>query len=122
MPANGLNDTGTRCPRRSFVTLQPPGIGVGTGYLIISAIPLEQMGFPKLSGAAPSSYAEPILRTVPRWVAGLALFLGALHQLQRRQSAIADQTESAEPSGGEDTVLMGCESPAEAGRSTEGPS
>lgn len=64
--------------------------GGGTSYLLLCAIPLERMGFPKLSAAAPGGYAEPILRTVPGWVVGLALFLGALHRLQQRQAAEAE--------------------------------
>lgn len=78
--------------------------GGGTSYLLLSAVPFEKLGLPKLSASAPGHFAEPILRTVPGWVAGLALFLGALHQLQRKPrssdveaavpaSATADQAE-----------------------------
>lgn len=69
--------------------------GGGTSYLILSAIPLEKMGFPALPATASGHYAEPILRTVPGWVAGLALFLGALHQLRRGERPAAGTGEGA---------------------------
>lgn len=58
--------------------------GGGTSYLILSAIPLERFGLPRLAPTAPGAFAEPILGAVPGWVVGLALFLGALHRLQSR--------------------------------------
>jgi formate dehydrogenase iron-sulfur subunit len=57
----------------------------GTSYLILSAIPLEQLGFPKLAPFAHGAYAAPILSAVPGWIVGLGLFLGAVYELQRRQ-------------------------------------
>lgn len=66
--------------------------GGGTSFLIVSGIPLEKLGFPRLSPTAPGSYAEPILGAVPGWVVGLALFLGALRRLQMRQAGPPEET------------------------------
>jgi Fe-S-cluster-containing dehydrogenase component len=60
--------------------------GGGTSYLILSAIPLERFGLPRLPPTAPGDFAEPILGAVPGWVVGLALFLGALHRLQKGEA------------------------------------
>ncbi|TWT45702.1 Formate dehydrogenase, nitrate-inducible, iron-sulfur subunit [Phycisphaerae bacterium RAS1] len=73
--------------------------GGGTSYLILSAIPLEKLGMPKLPPTNPASFAEPILGAVPGWVVGLALFLGALRRLQARQEAAAADAPSAPGSG-----------------------
>lgn len=75
-----------REPRRYVDHVYGELEGGGTSYMMLSAIPLERLGFPRLSPTAPGSYAEPILGAVPGWVVGLALFLGALRRLQLRQS------------------------------------
>jgi formate dehydrogenase iron-sulfur subunit len=66
--------------------------GGGTSVLMLSAIPLENMGFPRLAATAPTTFAEPILSAVPGWVVGLGLFLGALYRLDRSR-------RNAEPAG-----------------------
>jgi len=66
----------------------------GTSYLIISAIPLERLGFPRLSPLAHGAYAQPILSAVPGWIVGLGLFLGAVYELGRRQRQAERDAES----------------------------
>jgi formate dehydrogenase iron-sulfur subunit len=66
----------------------------GTSYLIISAIPLERLGFPRLSPLAHGGYAQPILSAVPGWIVGLGLFLGAVYELGRRQRQAEQDAES----------------------------
>lgn len=73
--------------------------GGGTSYLILSAIPLEKLGMPKLPPTNPASFAEPILGAVPGWVVGLALFLGALRRLQARHEDVDVAERSAAKAG-----------------------
>jgi Fe-S-cluster-containing dehydrogenase component len=84
-----------REPRRYVNQVYGEHEGGGTSYLILSALPVEKMGFPRLSAAAPGNFAEPILRTVPGWVVGLVLFLGALHRMMRGEAEPAEASQPA---------------------------
>lgn len=57
----------------------------GTSYLILSGVPFEKLGLPKLSSTIRSNYAEAIMDSLPGLIIGLGLFLGGLYQLEKRQ-------------------------------------
>ncbi|OHB81303.1 MAG: hypothetical protein A2W31_17090 [Planctomycetes bacterium RBG_16_64_10] len=57
----------------------------GTSYLILSAVPFDELGLPNLPTATRSHYADAILESIPGLIIGMGLFLGGLHQLEKRQ-------------------------------------
>jgi hypothetical protein len=63
----------------------------GASYLILSGIPVEKFGLPKLGAAVRSSYSERIMRSLPGWIVGMGLFLGGLYHMEQRQKRIAEQ-------------------------------
>jgi formate dehydrogenase iron-sulfur subunit len=67
----------------------------GTSYLILSGLPLEELGLPDLPATTRSHYADAILGSLPGLIIGMGLFLGGLYQLEKRQR------EAKEDVGGE---------------------
>ncbi len=68
----------------------------GTSYLILSGLPLEKLGLPKLPTTVRSSYAEALMGSLPGLMIGLGLFLGGLYQLEKRQRRVEAQSDAAE--------------------------
>jgi Fe-S-cluster-containing dehydrogenase component len=56
----------------------------GASRLILSAIPLEQAGFPKLPSTTRSRYADAVMGSLPGWIVGVALVLGGVHRVMKR--------------------------------------
>lgn len=71
----------------------------GASYLILSGIPLEKFGFPKLPSSVRSSYSDALMSAVPGWIIGLGLFLGGLYRMERRQRRTESGQETLERSG-----------------------
>lgn len=69
--------------------------GGGASYLILSALPFEQLNLPALPPTARSSEADALMSAVPGWIIGLGLFLGGLHQLDKRQQDLARHDANA---------------------------
>jgi formate dehydrogenase iron-sulfur subunit len=57
----------------------------GTSYLILSAVPFEELGLPNLPPLTRSHYADAILESIPGLIIGMGLFLGGLYQIEKRQ-------------------------------------
>jgi formate dehydrogenase iron-sulfur subunit len=72
----------------------------GASYLILTHVPLEKLGLPKLSSTVRSSYADALMGSLPGLIIGLGLFLGGLHQLEKRQRQIeAESPDRTEQKG-----------------------
>ena len=66
----------------------------GGSYLILSAIPHEQFGLPRLKAEVRSLFAEPIMEGLPGWIVGLILFLGGLYKMEEQQHRVAGQSDA----------------------------
>lgn len=68
----------------------------GASYLILSGIPLEKFGFPKLPPAVRSGYADALMSAVPGWIIGLGLFLGGLYRMEQRRIRVEAERDGAD--------------------------
>jgi Fe-S-cluster-containing dehydrogenase component len=84
-------------PERYYDHLYGEHEGGGTSYMILSALPFEELGLPVLPSTARSSYADAIMAALPGWIIGLGLFLGGLYQLDKRQRQVAREQRRAGP-------------------------
>jgi Fe-S-cluster-containing dehydrogenase component len=63
----------------------------GASYLILAGVSHRKLGLPSLPRHFRSSYAEPIMKSIPGLIIGLGLFLGGLYRMEGRRRAVEDE-------------------------------